>query len=364
MTDEMRKLLGGYATNTLTETERQALFEAALEDQELFDALHQEQALKELLADPASRAEIRQALEKPRAARPHWWIWTAAASAVAAAILVVAVTRSHTTESALVSLKPSQPARIQPADKAQSDLKSLPQPVRAQASAGKPTVRARPSRPQNERQDELQSTTLPAAAAAPTAPPAPAPALSVSEQQVQVTPAQNRQAAGQLVSPLRDQEQSQEAPAQINGAVGGVISKSDLPPMQYTLLKRDPDGTYPPLSAGASIDTGDAIRLRVTAITAGYLSLSRQDVSGNWKRVFPQAGPGLVVSANVRYTIPDSPIEVTSRDQRLRLTLTPAFGFDSGFASQTRAKVAPLKKESPANMPFVVDIIIGPKHVP
>src|SRR5271170_7955759 len=96
--DEIQKLLGGYATNSLTETERQALFEAALEDQELFNALHQEQALKELLADPLSRAEIRQALEKPRAARPHWWIWTAAASAVAAAVIVALIIRPRPPE--------------------------------------------------------------------------------------------------------------------------------------------------------------------------------------------------------------------------------------------------------------------------
>jgi len=31
--DEARKLLGGYATGSLTEAERTALFEAALEDQ-------------------------------------------------------------------------------------------------------------------------------------------------------------------------------------------------------------------------------------------------------------------------------------------------------------------------------------------
>jgi hypothetical protein len=372
--DEIRKLLGGYATNTLTETERQALFEAALEDQELFDALHQEQALKELLADPISRAQIRQALEKPRAAWwSRWWTWTAAASAVAAAILVVAVTRSHTTETTLLSIKPPQPAMVQPAEKAESDLKSLPQPVRARASAGKPTVLARPSVSQNERRGELQSTALPApAVAAPTAPPAAPPA---AQQQVQVsgvpsqgrasdTQAQSQQVAGQTVSPFRDQEQNQAAPAQLNGAVGGVISKSDLPPLQYTLLKRDRDGTYRPLSAGASIETGDAIRLGITAMTSGYLSLTRQDASGEWKRVFPQAGPGLAVSVNVHYTIPDSPIEVTSRDQMLRLTLAPAFNFDSGFSSGAKAKVAPLKKESPANMPFVVDIIIGPKQVP
>src|SRR5262249_19101936 len=65
--DEIRKLLGGYATNTLTEAERKSLFEAALENQEVFDALQEEQALKELLADPVSRVQVRQALEKPRA---------------------------------------------------------------------------------------------------------------------------------------------------------------------------------------------------------------------------------------------------------------------------------------------------------
>ena len=63
MTNEQaRKLLGGYATNSLTEAERKTLFEAALDDQALFDALQQEQALKELLSDPVSRNQIQAAL--------------------------------------------------------------------------------------------------------------------------------------------------------------------------------------------------------------------------------------------------------------------------------------------------------------
>ena len=47
--DDMRKLLGGYATGTLTDAERKALFEAAMEDQTLFDAIADEGVLKELL---------------------------------------------------------------------------------------------------------------------------------------------------------------------------------------------------------------------------------------------------------------------------------------------------------------------------
>lgn len=63
MTDDVRKLLGGYSTGTLSEPEKKALYEAALEDPALFEALADEQALKELLDDPGARAQVLQALE-------------------------------------------------------------------------------------------------------------------------------------------------------------------------------------------------------------------------------------------------------------------------------------------------------------
>ncbi len=89
--EEIRKLLGGYATNTLSERERAALFQAALEDQELFDALHNEDALRELLDDPVSREQIRQALQPagpgPRASwMPRRWLIATSSLAAAAAI--------------------------------------------------------------------------------------------------------------------------------------------------------------------------------------------------------------------------------------------------------------------------------------
>jgi hypothetical protein len=66
MTDDVRKLLGGYATGTLTDEEKQVLYEAALQDDQLFEALENEQALKELLDDPAYRAQLLQAAETHR----------------------------------------------------------------------------------------------------------------------------------------------------------------------------------------------------------------------------------------------------------------------------------------------------------
>ena len=68
--EEAEQLLGGYATGTLTEAERRLLCEAALARQDLFDALADEEALRELLADPMARDQLLAALA-PRVV-PLW----------------------------------------------------------------------------------------------------------------------------------------------------------------------------------------------------------------------------------------------------------------------------------------------------
>jgi hypothetical protein len=90
--DEARKLLGGYATGSLTEAERTALFQAALEDQELFDELAGEHVLKEVLDEPGARERLLAALEPPR--RHRAWVWaTAAATLAVAAVIGIVVSR-------------------------------------------------------------------------------------------------------------------------------------------------------------------------------------------------------------------------------------------------------------------------------
>jgi len=95
--EDVKKLLGGYATGTLTAEERQALFAAALDDQELFDALAREQSLRDLLRDPAARAELLSALDTPASRTGGFWQWlrrpavAGLAMAGVAAIAVVAV---------------------------------------------------------------------------------------------------------------------------------------------------------------------------------------------------------------------------------------------------------------------------------
>jgi hypothetical protein len=85
--DDIQKLLGGYATGTLTPEERQALFEAALTDQELFDALAREEALRGVLSDPAARAHLLAAIDNAPA--PWYRLWWRPMVVVAAAVLAV-----------------------------------------------------------------------------------------------------------------------------------------------------------------------------------------------------------------------------------------------------------------------------------
>ncbi len=64
---DLEKLLGGFATDTLTSEEKQSLFTVALQDQQLFNALADEQALKELLVDPDVRRRLLASLEQKSA---------------------------------------------------------------------------------------------------------------------------------------------------------------------------------------------------------------------------------------------------------------------------------------------------------
>ena len=91
--EEIHRLLGGFATGTLSEAQRKLVFEAALEDQELFDALAQDQALKELLEAPGVRQRLIDSIEV-READPWWkhplpWAMAGAALSVSAGLFLL-----------------------------------------------------------------------------------------------------------------------------------------------------------------------------------------------------------------------------------------------------------------------------------
>lgn len=115
------KLVGAWTAGTLSDAERRQLVQGALENQALFDALAEEEGLRELMADPATRAELAELVAAPtprrvtsetaaaaepiagdrgcESAKPSWWQWLfrpapmAAFSAGAVAVLAFVVLR-------------------------------------------------------------------------------------------------------------------------------------------------------------------------------------------------------------------------------------------------------------------------------
>lgn len=137
--DEIRKLVGGYATGTLTEAERKALFAAALDDQDLFDELAREQSLKELLDSPGARTHLTAVLTPPAprwsANRLRFAIFGTLAAGFAIALgIVVVVRKPHTEDLAVVTKTESRPAVDEPS-------KVIPNPAPA-ASSSAPALAA------------------------------------------------------------------------------------------------------------------------------------------------------------------------------------------------------------------------------
>ena len=98
MTDDVRKLLGGYATGTLTPEESELLFRTALTNQELFDALADEQPLKEMLQDGRIRGELSAALGSESASPRHQalgWIFSGTIAVSALIIFWIGLRPQH-----------------------------------------------------------------------------------------------------------------------------------------------------------------------------------------------------------------------------------------------------------------------------
>lgn len=138
--DDIQKLLGGYATGTLTPEEQQALFEAALTDQELFDALGREEALREVLTDQTARAHLLAAIDDaPAPWYRQWWRPMAVVAAAVLAVAGIAVWERSAEPKPSIVAKVELP-RFQPPAAAPNPAPALPPPpeVRRAASSIKP----------------------------------------------------------------------------------------------------------------------------------------------------------------------------------------------------------------------------------
>ncbi len=278
--DEIRKLLGGYATNALTADERRILFEAALDDQELFNALQNEDALRELLDDPVSRDQVRRALEQPK--RPGFWSrrWVLGVAIPAVAAVIAIAVMNRATAPGHLAAPPTASEQIA-STKDAAPLKALQQPGLPQPALPRPS----PPYRVNKQSAAPQST---ANLIAPTV------AAPVAKADLALAP-----------PPLPDAVRQQFS--------SGFDADAKLyqgPLVQYSLIRSGP--------------AGDEVRVEVSTRIAGYLALYRVDACGNSSRVYPENDPAVRVVPGVSIQIPPSALKIADAGEKLRLVVVPA----------------------------------------
>lgn len=349
--DDIRKLLGGYATGTLTDAERKALFETAMEDQALFDAIAAEGVLKEVLDDPQARAYLLEALParpEPVVRRIPAWSWAAVASVAATLVIGALLVRTpvpqklsppRAMDALQMKAELEAPARFQTESQvakqvakqksfASADVLSQ----RDEASAAAPAASPAAPLPQPDRDAREGAETDVKISQADKESGAPV-AVAENRQKVEVPastdvisaqPAFGNKsvestslstAGGVQLSMLDSAVQTQQSARQLfyspvysPGASAGFITgrrdaprekravarPAGTPGLRYTLLRRQPDGSYLEADPTTIFHTGDAIRLSVETNSAGYLAAWNGRV----------ALANLSVLARTKYTIP------------------------------------------------------------
>ena len=331
---ELEKLLGGYAAGTLSEEERGALLRASLEDQQLFDALADEEALRDALADPVFRGRMRARLraeEEPgrmeaAAAQPlamrkaahsgapreeenkeekrhSWWFgWPVAAMAAAAGAVVLVLTLGPWREGREKPL--AQMARVEPppqAEKAPGTDTAKDIPAKQVASAGRasrpkeaeagPAAEAEAGRKREEKAAEFSAPAPAAAPAAPAPPPAPA-----------------------------------ERPAPMMKAVSNEMARDARAGIEVE-LERERGGGFEPVRPEELVE-GDRVRLVVRSARAGVLEarwtpdagrerVERVTVAAGSRAAVPAAGafePG-VEGATVRVRLTPQAVAAAMRSR-------------------------------------------------
>ncbi|MCC6364618.1 MAG: hypothetical protein IT165_13945 [Bryobacterales bacterium] len=275
--DNARNMIGGYASGNLSPQEKEKLFEAALHQQDLFDALMGEQALKDFLEQPGVKAELVEALQpKPTLwRRLRQWFTSPAAYAAAGALAAAAV---------LIVVVLNRPSSHQAA----VEMTEPPLPMVTETTTPPPAAEREPATAPSKRKDMA-------------APPAPKPGVAQTPIPQQ-NPEERRQQAGSALdqlsskreqAALRDEAQQSlptNAPAAApgglaSGVIGGAVP-APAPPapeqslsVSYTLLRRGPNGRYLPVTTPTVAST-DSLRLQVTPNGDGALYLYTRNEAG------------------------------------------------------------------------------------
>lgn len=218
--EDIRDLLGRYATGTLSETERQRLFDAALDDQDLFEELARELQLKQLLEEPGARDRMIRALDPPR--RRRWILVLAPIAASLAILLAILMMRP--------APKPVQIAAIEPVNQPKPPAEPVPvaAPVRMKQEVAPPPPPAAPQPEKRKAKDASKQADAVEAASA-----AEGDAVQLDEKKVAApapAPAPIQQRAFDQQAPGGPKQSSLQNARQAAGrAFGGTVGGTILP---------------------------------------------------------------------------------------------------------------------------------------
>jgi hypothetical protein len=322
-----------------------------MEDQALFDTIADEGVLKELLDDPQARAYLLEALPaipEPVVRRIPVWSWAAVASVAATLVIGALLVRTPVPQKlvpppAMDSLQlkaeleapprfKAEPQFAKPVAKQKSFAPTVVLSKRGQASAAAPAASPAAPLPQPDRDAREEAETDVNVLLADKEAEAPV-AVAENRKKVEVsasTGALNAQSAlprqsvdsttlstaasvqlSMLDSAVQTQQTARQlfySPVYSQGAAAGFITgrrdaprekravaqPAGTPGLRYTLLRRQPDGSYLEADPTAIFHAGDAIRLSIETNSAGYLAV--------WNGGAALAN--LSVLARTKYTIP------------------------------------------------------------
>lgn len=333
--DEIRRLLGGYATGTLTEEERKALFEAALEDQKLFDALAEEETLRDLLSDESFRSELASALEQKRLTlgerlaslwrRPLPLAVAGGLAAAAVAVVLIYQVNRPPEQIAEIALArktapeelretwresaaplPAPPAAPSPEKKVSSqELPQAAPPAPMETGGQKPRekeeVQAQLAKDQPAEQPVMRSV-KPAGEVPPSSP----------EKQTASSPARAKRAAAEAAAGERVRADVVETPsaAALRDIRVGTIAVSgraeagaeQTPAIPVRVERRQPDGSIEETGTEQPLGRDDVVRIAVRAPVSGQLYLLEMPPSEGSRLIFSSP-----VVKGTEYRVPTRP---------------------------------------------------------
>ena len=357
--EEIEKLLGGYATGTLTGEERDALFAAALEDQVLFDLLAREEPLRELLEDPLAKARLRRALEESAVPWYRAWLRPALLGALVTGMAVVAV---------VVERQAARRPGVAILARAPRPVLPVPVPSPLPQALEKREV-PQPGRPVEAKPADLQAVATnvapdrpPPVPAPPSASPAAVAGQSASAGHAQALEGRIGRTVGVSLPSLQDayelfygsrlqpalgpnfyrSGQQSGSPAAAGARVGGPALPLALHlGVRYQVLRRLPDRSFAEVSSDQELDAKDEVTVVIESNDDGYLSVIERTPDRTWRGVvldrIARMRPYTVPAAGVFAFEAARPIELFIQVSRQPLTTedrAPAEGSDQVFSNR------------------------------